>query len=63
MTPLVQGGEVIEPLRDRVLGRVVSQDVYNYGGDELIAPAGTLLDEAWVDLLEQKGVDESLCAQ
>jgi DNA-directed RNA polymerase subunit beta' len=58
MTPLIQGGDVIEPLRDRVLGRVVALDVLQPGTEEVLAPAGTLLDEKWVDRLELAGVDE-----
>ena len=58
MTPLIQGGEVTEPLRDRVLGRVVALDVYRPGSEEILAPAGTLLDEKWVEMLEVAGVDE-----
>jgi DNA-directed RNA polymerase subunit beta' len=58
MTPLIQGGDVIEPLRDRVLGRVVAQDVLQPGTQDVLASAGTLLDEKWVDRLELAGVDE-----
>ena len=58
MTPIVEGGDIVEPLRDRVLGLVVAEDVYIPGTDEVLFPAGTLLDEAAVDLLDEKGVDE-----
>jgi DNA-directed RNA polymerase subunit beta' len=58
MTPLIQGGDVIEPLRDRVLGRVVAVEVLKPGSDEVFAEANALLDEQWVDRLEQAGVDE-----
>jgi DNA-directed RNA polymerase subunit beta' len=58
LTPLVEGGDVVEPLRERVLGRITATDVTRPGSDDVIAPAGTLLDEDWVDRLEQDGVDE-----
>src|SRR5690625_659484 len=58
MTPLVEGGDVVEPLRDRVLGRVVARDVLRPGSDEIMAEAGTLLDEDWVERLEEGGIDE-----
>ncbi len=58
MTPIVEGGDIVEPLRDRVLGLVVAEDVYVPGTDEVLFEAGTLLDEAAVDLLDEKGVDE-----
>ena len=58
MTPLIEGGDVVEPLRERVLGRVVAEHVYVPGSDDILAEAGTLLDEKWVDILEQNSVDE-----
>ncbi len=57
MIPIVEGGDVVEPLRDRVLGRIVAEDVYLPGNDEdPIVTRNTLLDEAWVDKLETAGV-------
>ena len=61
MTPLIEGGDIVEPLGERVLGRVVSVDVLKPGTDEVIAPAGTLIDEHWVDKLESFGIDEVIC--
>ncbi len=58
MKALVEGGEVIEPLRDRVLGRVAAVDIVNPDTQETAIPAGTLLDEDMVDLIDQIGVDE-----
>ncbi|OOZ38911.1 DNA-directed RNA polymerase subunit beta' [Solemya pervernicosa gill symbiont] len=60
MTPLIEGGDVVEPLHERVLGRVVAEDVTAPGSDEVVAPAGTLLDEAWVEKLEAMSVDHML---
>ncbi len=58
MTPIIEGGDVVEALRERVLGRVVAADVVLPGSSEVLAKAGTLLDEAWVDRIESVGVDE-----
>ncbi len=58
MTPLIEGGDVVEPLRERILGRVVGADIYKPGTDEVICERGTLLDEEWVDNLEEAGVDQ-----
>ena len=59
MTPLIEGGDVVEPLRERVLGRVVVRDVMNpLKPEEVAVEEGTLLDEVWVDRLEAMGVDE-----
>ncbi|HRA81998.1 MAG TPA: DNA-directed RNA polymerase subunit beta', partial [Thauera sp.] len=57
MTPIVEGGDVVEPLKDRVLGRVVAEDVYLPGNDEdPFVTRNTLLDEQWVAKLEDAGV-------
>ena len=58
MQPLIEGGDIVEPLHERVLGRVVAQDVYLPNEKEPIVTAGTLLDEEWVDHLERVGVDQ-----
>ena len=61
MRPVIEGGDVIEALGDRILGRTVAQDVVKPGeGDEILAPAGTLIDERWVELLDSNGIDEVL---
>ncbi len=57
MTPIVEGGDVVEPLRDRVLGRIVAEDVFLPGNDEdPFVTRNTLLDEAWVQKLEDASV-------
>ena len=57
MLPIVEGGDVVEPLKDRVLGRVVAEDVFLPGNDEdPIVTRNTLLDEQWVNKLEEAGV-------
>ncbi|MCW8878971.1 MAG: DNA-directed RNA polymerase subunit beta' [Kangiellaceae bacterium] len=58
MTPLIEGGDVVEPLRERVLGRVNADHIYKPGTDEVLCEAGTLLDEAWVETLEENSVDQ-----
>ena len=58
LTPMIEGGDVVEPLRERVLGRVTAVDVYKPGTEELVTKAGTLLDEQMVDKLEANSVDE-----
>jgi DNA-directed RNA polymerase subunit beta' len=60
MTPLVEGGDVVEPLRERVLGRLTAEDVKRPGTEEVIVPRNTLLDEDSVDRLESLGVDEMI---
>ncbi len=57
MTPIVEGGDVVEPLRERVLGRMVAEDVYLPGeSDEPFITRNTLIDERWADRLEASGV-------
>ncbi|MRI32989.1 DNA-directed RNA polymerase subunit beta' [Endozoicomonas sp. OPT23] len=59
MAPHIEGGEVVEPLGERILGRVISEDVYQPGAaNEMAVTAGTLIDEAWVKRLEDMNVDE-----
>jgi DNA-directed RNA polymerase subunit beta' len=58
MKALVEGGEVIEALRDRVLGRVATADVVNPDTQDVLYPVGHLLDEDAVDRIEALGIDE-----
>ena len=58
MRAIVEGGEVIESLRDRVLGRTVSEDVLHPENHSVLAGRDTLLDEDMIDELEVAGVDE-----
>ncbi|MDG0980045.1 MAG: DNA-directed RNA polymerase subunit beta' [Halieaceae bacterium] len=59
MTPVIDGGDIIETLGDRVLGRIVARDVIRPATDDEIAvTAGTMLDEAWIRRLEEMGIDE-----
>ncbi|MDY0045781.1 MAG: DNA-directed RNA polymerase subunit beta' [Thauera propionica] len=58
MKALIEGGEVVEPLRERILGRVTAEDVVNPDTQETVIEAGSLLDENAVDLIEGLGVDE-----
>ncbi|WP_442488004.1 DNA-directed RNA polymerase subunit beta' [Halomonas litopenaei] len=56
--PVIEGGDIIVSLAQRVLGRVVAQDVIDPSTDEVLIPRGTLLDEAWCEQLDTMGVDE-----
>ena len=56
--PLIEGGDVVEPLRERVLGRVVCDDVLLPGTEEVLIPRNTLLGEKWCDILETNSVGE-----
>ncbi|WP_431604123.1 DNA-directed RNA polymerase subunit beta' [Candidatus Methylocalor cossyra] len=57
MSPLIEGGDVVEPLAERVLGRVLAEDIHDPATQELILTAGTMLDESAVALLERHSVD------
>ncbi|EIJ43725.1 DNA-directed RNA polymerase, beta'' subunit, predominant form [Beggiatoa alba B18LD] len=57
MTPLIEGGDVVEPLRERVLGRIVAEDIFIPDQEEAAVKRGTLLDESWVEKLETLGID------
>jgi DNA-directed RNA polymerase subunit beta' len=58
MKALVEGGEVVEALRERILGRVTATDVFNTETHEVMVPAGSLLDEDAVERIETLGIDE-----
>ena len=59
MTPHIEGGDVVVPLGDRVLGRVTARDVFTPTDKEnAVVPAGTLLDEKTIEMVERAGVDE-----
>ena len=58
MAPLVEGGDVVEALGERVLGRVLSESVMKPGTEEVLIEKNTLLDELLVRTLEAEGVDQ-----
>src|SRR6202023_1899161 len=58
ITPIVEGGDVVEGLGERVLGRVVSDDVVVAASGEVLVKAGVLIDEKLVKLLEKMGIDQ-----
>jgi len=58
MRAIVEGGEVIESLRDRILGRVAAEDVVHPESREVLVKAGEMLDEDAIDEIEAVGVDE-----
>lgn len=53
----IEGGDVVEPLRDRVLGRVVAEDVYHPETNEVIIQRNTMLDERLVAVLDEHSID------
>ena len=60
MTPVIEGGDIIESLGDRILGRVAAVDVLVPGKKETAIAAGTMIDEKMVIEIERMGIDEVL---
>ncbi len=58
MKALVEGGEVVEALRERILGRVLVTDVVDPDSQTVLFATGYLLDEDAVDTIEKLGIDE-----
>ena len=58
MRPIIDGGQVLVPLGERVLGRTVAEDVKSQDGKETLLEAGILIDEDIVDSLEEKNIFE-----
>jgi DNA-directed RNA polymerase subunit beta' len=54
---VVDGGEVIAPLADRILGRTAAVDIVDPIGGQVVVPAGALIDEDVVDQIERVGID------
>jgi DNA-directed RNA polymerase subunit beta' len=54
--PLMEGGEVIQRLSERVLGRVTVEDILDPFTDEVLIPAGQEIDERGVRLIEEAGI-------
>ena len=57
MRPYIEGGDIVEPLHERVLGRVTAEAVMDPRTGEELFPNNLLLDEAAVELVEKHGVD------
>ncbi len=60
MTPLIEGGEIIQPLSDRLLGRVALEDIRDPYSDEVIVPAGEMIDEDLVQRIDDSGLEKVL---
>lgn len=58
MKSVIQGGDIIESLRDRILGRVASADIVSPDSGKILVEAGTLIDENTVDIIDAANVDE-----
>lgn len=57
MTPIIEGGDVKEPLRERVLGRITAEDILIPGTADILIQRNTLLNEQFCDLLEDNSID------
>lgn len=60
VTALIEAGEIIEGLGDRILGRTVLEPIYRPGTDEIIVEEGSTLDEAMVTAIEEAGIQSIL---
>ncbi len=58
MAPVIEGGDIIETLGERVLGRVVAQDILDPNTQDVLMAAGTMIDENLIERVEAMGVDE-----
>jgi DNA-directed RNA polymerase subunit beta' len=58
MKALVEGGEVVEALRERILGRVLTVDLLHPETQDVFLPAGTVIDEDAVEAIDNLGIDE-----
>ena len=58
MKALVEGGEVVEALKERILGRVLAVEMLHPETQDVLYAAGSLLDEEAVDMIDNLGIDE-----
>lgn len=58
MKPLIEGGDVVESLHERVLGRVTAEDILDPNTNEILIPINTMLDETLVEIIEGHSIDE-----
>jgi len=58
VTPLVEGGEIIEPIGERILGRVALDDIYDPFTEEVIINANEEIDEKFVEKIENAGLEK-----
>ena len=60
MTAVIEGGDVVEALGNRVLGRVLAVDVMNSDGSEVLIAKGTMIDENLMEVVESASIDDIL---
>lgn len=58
MNPLIEGGDVVESLHERVLGRVTAEEIIDPVSGEVLIPVDTLLDEAKIEIIEKCSIDQ-----
>ncbi len=54
---VIEGGEIIAPISELILGRTTALDVQHPVSGDVIVPAGTLIDEVLVDVIDKAGID------
>ena len=57
MKAVIEGGEIVVPLRDKIVGRTSAKDVFHPVNDELVVAAGQLFDEIVVEKIDEAGID------
>jgi DNA-directed RNA polymerase subunit beta' len=57
VTALIEGGEIIEPLVDRIVGRFAAEDVTDPFTGEVLIPANTEIDEDTAQRIEDRGIE------
>ena len=52
VTSIIDGGEIIQALTDRILGRVIAEPIFDAEGKELF-PVNTMRDEDALDVIDE----------
>ncbi len=58
VSAVIEGGEIVVPLKERILGRYAAEDIYDPYTEELIVSAGEEIDEEKAQEIENAGIEE-----
>ena len=59
VSAIVEGGEILEPLRDRVIGRIVQEDVFDPATDEMTVAANDMITDDIASMIQEAGIERA----
>ena len=58
MRPVIEGGDIIEPLAERILGRTTASKIINANDNSIILDKGMIISEEDIEKIEKAGIDK-----